>query len=772
MSAADFAELDRWFNALVDLDPHARDAKLAPLDTTDPDLAARVRAMLAAATGSDRRLRAAVGGAVDDFVEAVPERIGPFRVLRRLGSGGMGAVYLCQRADGDFVQLLAVKRIGASSGQAWARERLRHERRVLAALRHPHIAQLIDGGDDADGTPYVAMEFVDGMPIDRYAAERRLDRRARVILFLDLCAAVQFAHRNLVVHRDIKPANVLVDAHGQLKLLDFGIAKLLDDVVVAGATAPPTVAGAMTPQYASPEQVRGDPVSQASDIYSLGVVLYDLLAGRRPYAIETLRPSEVERVVCETDPPPPCATAGDRGATGADLDCIVMHALHKEPDRRYASAAQFAQDLKNWLDGRVIQARPDTNRYRLGRFVRRHPLGVGMTTLLAALVIAFAATMAWQSRRLARERDVAAREALVAKESADFLVGLFAAADPKENDAIDVRARDLLDRAAVRLPDALPTDPLARASLMHVIGLAYANLGDDAQGIGLLQAALDLREKHAGGDGAEVADSLNRLGNIHRTYGHYAQAKPMLERALAWRERRGVVDHDLADSYNNLGILQNELGNFGDAEKLLRKSIALHRQAGPPDTSDADAALNNLATALQGQGRLAEARTTALEALDLKRRSGEHPASVAITLARLAEIEAGLGELDAALAHATESLAIRRRTFGDANPMIAGGLVTEAKIRAARGDVEPARTLFEEAMALHAKAREPDTMASANTRLAYGRFLLDHGGHDRGVDLLREARTIAAQHLPAGSPALQPFERAAGDGQASGGPHG
>jgi serine/threonine-protein kinase len=416
----------------------------------------------------------------------------------------------------------------------------------------------------------------------------------------------------------------------------------------------------------------------------------------------------------------------------------------------------------------VIQARPDTNRYRLGRFVRRHPLGVGMTVLLAALLVAFAAAMAWQSRRLARERDVAAREALVAKESADFLVGLFAAADPKENDAIDVRARDLLDRAAARLPDALPTDPLARASLMHVIGLAYANLGDDAHGIGMLQSALALREQH-GGDGAEVADSLNRLGNIHRTYGHYALARPMLERALAWRERRGVVDHDLADSYNNLGILENELGNFVDAEKLLRKSIALHRQAGPPDTSDADAALNNLAMALQGQGRLAEARTTALEALDLKRRSGEHPASVAISLARLAEIEAGLGQLDAALSHATESLGIRRATFGNANPMIAGGLVTEARILAARGDAGPARALFEEAMTLHAKARDPDTMSSANTRFAYGRFLIDHGERDRGIGLLRDARTIAVLHLPAGSPALQPFEKAAGTAQASGG---
>jgi len=625
---------------------------------------------------------------------------------------------------------------------------------VLAGLRHPHIAQLIDGGDDTDGTPYVAMEFVDGVAIDRYVRDRHLDRRACVILFLDLCSAVQFAHRNLVVHRDIKPANVLVDAHGQLKLLDFGIAKLLDDAAPAGSTVPPTIAGAMTPQYASPEQVRGEAVSQASDIYSLGVVLYELIAGKRPYAIQTQRPSEVERIVCEIDPPAPCDAAGDRSAGAADLDCIVLHAMHKEPDRRYGSASQFAEDLKNWLDGRAIRARPDSGRYRLGRFVRRHPLGVGMTAVLALLLIAFAATMAWQSRRLAHERDVAAREATVAQESADFLVGLFAAADPKENDAIEVRARDLLDRAAKRLPDALPTDPLARASLMHVIGLAYANLGDDADGVTMLQAALDLREKHAP-NSVEVAESLNRLGNIHRTYGRYAQAMPMLERALAWREQRGVVDHDLADSYNNLGILQNELGNFSEAEKLLRKSIALHRQAGPPE-NDPDAAMNNLATALQGQGRLAEAHATALDALDLKRRTGEHPASIAITLARLAEIEAALGQLDAAQEHATESLAIRRKTFGAGNPLIAGGIVTQARIVAARGDADQARSLFEQALALHAQA--PDTMASANTRLAYGRFLREHGERERGSQLLAEARATAARHLPAGSPALAPFD--------------
>jgi serine/threonine-protein kinase len=719
--------------------------------------------MLRASDRDADALRDAVGAAATTLPADAPARIGPFRVLRRLGAGGMGAVYLCRRDDADFEQLLAIKRLAAAAGSAFARERLRAERRVLATLRHPHIAQLVDGGEDADGTPFVAMEYVDGVPITDYAAQHHLDLRARVGLFGQLCAAVQFAHRNLVVHRDLKPDNVLVDGHGQVKLLDFGIAKLLGEHEAGNAT--PTVAGAMTPHYASPEQVRGEPVSQASDIYSLGVLLYELLCGRRPYAIETTRPSEIERIVCTLDPAPPCAAAGIRGRAAADLDCIVLRAMHKEAERRYASAAQFADDLQRWLERRPVTARPDSTAYRLASFVRRHPLGVALSAVSVVVLAGFAVAMAWQARELARQRDVALRESRVARETADFLVELFAVSDPRERDPADLRAVDLLDVAAQRLPDALSSDPLARARLMHVIGLAYANVGDDARGTALLAQALALREQHAGSDSAEVADSLNRLGNIHRQFGRLREAEPMLLRALAWRERQGEIDADLADSYNNVGLVQNDLGRHVEAEATLRHAIALHRAVSGADTADAASSLHNLAIALRAQGRAAEAHEAALESLRLKRASGARNVSIATTEAVLANIETELGQLDAALTHASESLATRRSVYGNDSAMIASGLVTLARVHAARGEADAARPLFEEALALHARTGNEQTLAAANAQRAFGSFLVDIGERERAVSLLTRARDTAVTHLPADSAELRRYDdalRAAG----------
>ena len=331
MNADEFRRLDDWFQRAVGVDGEAREAVLAECAAQDPNLLPRLIAMLAVDGRSEDPLRRAV---VNETEAAVPERIGPFEVVSRLGAGGMGVVYLCRRSGPDFEQQVAVKRLPAAGDSDFARERLKIERRVLAGLRHPNIAQLVDGGEEADGTPWVAMEYVEGESIDRHVQRLKLDRRARIELFLPLCEALQFAHRNGVVHRDIKAANVLIDTHGQLKLLDFGIAKLVGDADIGEAAM--TVAATMTPHYASPEQIRGEPVTQASDVYSLGVLLYELLAGKRPYEFPTRRPAEIERIVSETEPPPLA------GPNATDLDCIVRCAMHKDPARRYASARAAA----------------------------------------------------------------------------------------------------------------------------------------------------------------------------------------------------------------------------------------------------------------------------------------------------------------------------------------------------------------------------------------------------------------------------------------------
>jgi len=748
----DFQRLERWFQRALACEEEERNALVRELTDRDPELGRRLAAMLAAdAEGADP-VRGAIDAAVDETVR-LPHSIGPFEVIRKLGAGGMGVVYLCRRSDHDFDQQVAVKRLGAAGDSEFARQRLRMERRVLAGLRHPNIAQLIDGGEDDDGTPYVAMEYVEGEAIDRFSARRGLDARGRVKLFLALCEALQFAHRNLVVHRDIKASNVQIDTHGQLKLLDFGIAKLLGEAD-SGAEVP-TVASSMTPHYASPEQVRGEPVGPASDIYSMGVLLYELLSGRRPYEIKTTRAAEVERIVCESTPP---ALPG-RGM--ADLDSIIACAMHKEPERRFASAAEFGDDLKRWLDDRPVHARADSTLYRLQSFVRRHPFGAATTALISVLLVGFGSVMTWQASELAKQRDAAETEARVANETSEFLIELFAVSDPLESNPADVRARDLLERAAERLPGQLESDPLGRARLMHVIGLAFSNIGDQERGIELLSRALRLRELHAGSDSAETADSLNRLGNIFRRFGRLVEAEPMLVRALAWRQQNGPVDHDLADSYNNVGLLQNDLGHYVQAEQTLRRSIDLHRRVGGPETDKVTAPLHNLSLSLRRQGRLDEARTASMEALAIKRAAGDWSlSSLAVTLAALANIERERGDLSAALAYSEESVALREQVFGRDNVMIASGLVTHAEIVGELGRTSDAEALVREALALHETAGTLDGLRAADVRLALGRLLIAQSRLDEARAVIEPALASAARELPADSPELERFREA------------
>ena len=491
-----------------------------------------------------------------------------------------------------------------------------------------------------------------------------------------------------------------------------------------------------------------------TDIYSLGLLLYELLAGRRPYDIQTRRPTEIEKIICQTDPGPPLSNHHGRDG---DLNSIVLKAMHKETDRRYQSAAQLAEDLQRWLDGRPVLARPDSAGYRLRSFLRRHPFGVAASSTLAMMLLVFSVSMAWQAHRLALERDRAEREARVAPETADFLIELFKASDPRETNPEALRARDLLDRAAEHIPAELDGDPLLRAQLMHVIGLAYTNLNVEGSAIALLTGALELREAQLGADSALVADSRNRLGNALRHFGQLEHAEPLLVQALQWRLARGHVDHDLADSYNNVGLLQNQLGWFERAEASLRQSIALHRQVGGAETTEAAAPLHNLALSLRSQQNFEEARQAALDSLAIKRANDWSLASLANTVAVLASIERQLGNRDAAFSSSKESLALRERVFGRDSTQIASGLATHANILAEFGRFTEAESLFLEALDLHENAGSGRSLSAADLRLGYGHFLHTQNRKEEGDRLLAEALTIAKAHFPDNAPGLERY---------------
>ncbi|MEO1084431.1 MAG: serine/threonine-protein kinase, partial [Acidobacteriota bacterium] len=536
MDAERWRRLDALFQNALDRAPAERPAYLAEQCADDPTLRDEVEAMLEADEGapepmddvrSDRLadiVMSGVDGAVRDPSEGsdAPSTdplpfplLGPYRLIEELGRGGLATVYLAERDDEEFSMEVAVKLVRRGLDTPPLLERLRLERQILARLEHPNIARLIDGGTAPDGRPYFVMERIEGERIDLWCERRGLDLRGRIELFRKVCDAVQTAHNLLVLHRDVKPSNILVTENGEPKLLDFGIAKLLDAADEQASVAPgfttltDTGMRLLTPEFASPEQVRGEALTTASDVYSLGVLLYLLVTGERPYEFDRGRPAEIERIICEVEPRRPSAVVWNRAPddpgsptrrslgwprrpTGDDLDTILREALRKEPELRYGSVTRLSNDLRAYLADLPISARPDTMSYVAGKFFRRHR-GPAIAALLLVLALMAGVITTTRQARVARsaqeraelrraeaeeQREIADLQRRRAEEATVFLVDLFDVSDPFRTggERQQTTARELLDRGADRIAGRLGDDPLLRASLMATIGRVYRNL--------------------------------------------------------------------------------------------------------------------------------------------------------------------------------------------------------------------------------------------------------------------------------------------------------
>ena len=475
--------IDALFDALLDLPPDEQMAFLDRAAANNPELHDEVLLLLRAHRRAEGFLDSPAPGVANVLFPSAPDRIGPWRIVERIGQGGMGAVYLAERADGQFEQRVAVKLIHhATPGLI---RRFLEERRILALLEHPGIARLIDGGVTPGGLPYFAMELIDGEPLTRYCDRHDLSLHQRLELLDQVCDAVSYAHHHLIIHRDLKPGNILVTPAGRVKLLDFGIAKVLSGG--NGGPHPDTQVPAMTPEFAAPEQVKGEAVSTATDVYALGVLLYLLLTGSYPYDVRNKSLVELIRIVCEEDPPRPSIRAPHlaRRLRG-DLDLIVMTALHKQPARRYQSPADLAEDLRRVSEGRPILARGDSAGYRLRKFVARHRVAVATAAGLVALLAAGAA----RERTLRQRAEAEARKATAVGE---YLVGVFEVGDPyalERRDGREITARALLDQGARRVDSTLAGQPDVQAQLRTVLGRAYTNLGLFDQATALLQRSL------------------------------------------------------------------------------------------------------------------------------------------------------------------------------------------------------------------------------------------------------------------------------------------
>jgi serine/threonine-protein kinase len=733
-------------------------------------------------------------------------RIGPYAIGEPIGSGGMGTVYLGRRADEGFHQNVAIKVLGDGAvidrplDSARRDERVRRfrtERQTLANLNHPSIPKLLDTGITEDGLCYIVMEYVEGEAVDFYCDARGLSITRRLELFRQVCSAVHHAHQNLVVHRDLKPANILVTADGSPKLLDFGIAKLLEtDGAPPAKAATQTGWQVMTPGYASPEQVAGGPITTASDVYSLGVVLYELLTGRRPYRLASPSRRDILQAICEQEPERPSTRVMQtevvpgapessetttltpdtvsrtregtperlRRRLSGDLDTIVMMALRKEPQRRYSSAEQLSEDIRRHLAGLPVMARKDTVLYRGGKFVRRHRAGVATAALTAlcltggTVVTARLAQVAGSQRAAAEAaRQAEKTERIAAEESKKeteaaltFLVELFGVSDPfigstlTKKRGLSVTAGEILESGAEKVREELADSARVRARLMDAIGSVYQRLGALEPAEQLLRDALELRLKELGESNTETATTLNNLGALLLERGEHAEASSLLERAAMVRRRLlGDDDPVLATTLSNLAALAQRRSELAIAESLYREALGIYERAKGAESVHVAVTLGNLANVLYESGKRREAIEMQRRCVTvLREEHGSDHAEAAQATGNLGAMLIMDDQHEEAEPLLREAVEIGRRTLGGDHPVLAQALHNLAGVHEWHNDPDQAMFLYAEALEMRRRVLGEDHPEVARTLNNIGHLQYVRGDYAGAEETFREVLAI------------------------------
>lgn len=650
------------------------------------------------------------------------EAIGPWEIMHLLGRGGMGEVYHAVRRVDDAVQAAALKVIRRGRDSDEVIRRFRLERRILAQLHHPNIAQLLDGGVTPDQQPYFVMELVEGTPLTTWCDDQRRGIRERLVLFLRICEAVEHAHQRLVVHRDLKPGNILVTPDGTPKLLDFGIGKVLEGTESFGTSIETrTELRLLTPEYAAPEQVTGGVITTATDVYALGVILYELLAGEHPYRRPGMTRPDLEAAVVSEPPALPSAripgnvaVAHARGldpstlarTLAGDLDTIVLMALRKEASRRYPSAAALAEDIRRYLDGRPVSARPDTIGYRVRKFVGRNRGSVVASAAIVTALVGVAVTSVVTSRRVAREAARVQAERDKALEVRSFLLEMFGAtgADQAVGDTVSVRA--LLDRQRAQLNVAYAGRDALKADMMDVLADGYDRLGLYREAEPLAREALALRQRLLPPDHPDIGASLNLLGWILHERGERREAEPLLLEAVRRRRADSArAPEALARSLNDLGVLYNATQEYPAATAVLREALAIRRATVGDQHRAVGITANNLAAAFYLQRQLDSAVATQRLALSaLQAAVGIDHQRTSVALSNLAAFRRAGGDVDGAEADYRVLLERQSRLQGRDHPVTARVILSLASLVAERGVRDSSSALLAEAEELSREA--------------------------------------------------------------------
>ncbi|TVQ15029.1 MAG: hypothetical protein EA364_03155 [Balneolaceae bacterium] len=855
-------DVTRWnrlttlFREILEKDDAARTTMLGKLSIQDPDMYREIKSLLDADTDESSILDGFAVDAVDldDLLSIDGSRIGPWRVVRRIGSGGMGNVYLAEREEGGFDQRVALKLIRHGMDSVQILRRFESERRIQARLQHPNIARLLDGGLTDDHRPWFAMEYVEGEPVDRYCTNNRLGVEERLNLFVTIASAVQYAHSSLVVHRDLKPDNIMVSGPAdspEVKLLDFGIASVLDEgddaVKLTRDGARP-----MTPAYAAPEQLLGKPVTTAGDVYSLGMVLYELLSGCKPYSTQEISVHDLAKLIEQTPPPRPSSVAVTADAVSADkqmqqpvnrndelsgtgkdpvgsvpgdnrlndpleteripagsiavqnqalspatrrlrrrlegdLDVIILKAIHPDPGQRYQTVEQFIADIQRHLSGQPVHARPESKRYRMGKFIRRHKPMVLAGTLLLITLIAGIVAFAWQFNIAAAERDRARVEAETSHQVAGFLQGLFASVDPSVSRGDMLTARELLDRGAVQIGTELAGQPDVQARMLDVLGNVYISLWMFEEALNVYEQALSIRQNRPFVRQEDIAQSYHNLGKAFNRDGRFRQADSLLTLAMDLRvstfgERHPSVAQSLRemgsllenrnrydeaiDGYrtaisiyeqdtgadhkesilalkSNIGFAYHRKGDDDQAERYIRETLDRLRELYPVAHPSVSSALHRLASVLHAQARYEESRQVQFENLDMAASlyGEDHPvtalgytnyAGLLKTLERYAEAES--------YQHRAHHIFLNK--LGDEHPQVSISYNNLANLKHDQGDLDSAVVYHALALDLARRLYGNQHDEVANSLNNLGAVRLDQLRYAEAESLFRETLSI------------------------------
>jgi eukaryotic-like serine/threonine-protein kinase len=733
MNDARWRRLQELFEGLLERPADEHDAWLASTGADD-DLRREAKALFDADSGPrvsiTRQVRDASARAA--AASQIERRLGPYQLIEEIGSGGMGTVFLAERADDSFHRHVAIKLLRGIPTRD-ATERMRRERQILADLSHPHIARLLDGGSTADGQPYLVMEYVEGEAINEFCRTRDLPLADRLRLIQKVCGAVQFAHQRLVIHRDLKPANVLVRADGEPVLLDFGIAKLLGNT---GDGAAQTGMPWFTPAYASPEQRRGEPVSTATDVYGLGLLLYEVLADKPPPSADA----------SERRPRPSEATTSPHHRIPAELDLIVAKATHNEPERRYVSAAALADDLQRHLRGRPVHAAPDRLHYRLAKFVGRHRLATAAIAVAAVMAIAFTWRLAGERDRALRAEAQARQESTNAERVVDYLVALFRSASPEETGTKPIAPRELVDRGRREIDTRLSGSPLQQARLLAALGKIYMELGVPVEAAASLGRAADLEAAH--GTPQRRAEYLAEQGYALNLAEQPAAAEPVLQQGLALLDAAAQKDPAaLADLLSTLGLAQARNGNPQAGQASLQRSLEYARQSDGPEGIRVGQSLYALAEVEMRMGRFDAAEANARRAIELLRaRTSDDSIEVLSATGFLTEIYEQQGRYAEGEALLRKMLTTRLRTLSPGSTWAITARNNLAQAIQLQGRIVEATALLRENVDLLRADGQRDTASYFISLNNLASLLEQAGDYTASIEMFGEALERAEAH--------------------------